>query len=805
MRADPIYTSFNGGEVSPLLGGRPDLEKWNAALQVCQNLIPRVQGALTRRGGTRYVAPIKTAANKSWLMAFTYSRNDAFVLEFGDGYVRFFRNRGVLTTGAVAAWNSVTGYAIGDLVLQGGVRYYAKATSINQSPPNATYWHPLTADIYEIPSPYALADLTAADGSFALKFEQSGDILYITHSAKTYAPRTLTRSGNVRWIFALFTPEGGPFKDGNQNQALQVHASGTLTVGATATVTSNVPGVFGPSNVGALFYLEVQDGTNEKPWEVYQKAVVGNVRISDGKYYVCTQIGPPVGSQTNVTGQEKPVHTSGKYWDGDGEDLLQDNYGSIGAEWLYQHPGYGWLKITGYTSTLEMTGQVLSLLPDQVAGSNVTWRWAHGAWSDVDGWPNNVCFYRERLTFFRDTKVWASVAGDFANFKAKEFGETLPDSAVSIDVQSQQGNPILWVKPLKGRLFVGTAAGVHSIDQQTNQQVFGPGNTKQNPETAVGGTSVAALQIGSDAVFVGKGGRKLRRLTVSQAGDGFDAVDLNKYRGGLASSITWIAWAQNPHEVIWAGCANGDLKGLTFMQEDGVFGWHSHPIGGAGIVEAGCVIPSPDGTRDDLWLIVRRTINGATARYVEYIGEELDFDISEDQSLVVYGDSGLTYSGAATTTLTGLGHLEGQVVNVKVNGAAHPQRTVSGGSIDLNIEATTATVSLPAPYRGKLMPIEAGGNAGTAQGKIKRIHRLKARLVATLGGAFGPDFDNLDAVQYRNAYDLMDQPPALLTGDTEEIAFPGDYDGQATIAFGGGDADDFPFNLIALMPELSTS
>lgn len=799
-RVDPIYTSFNGGEVSPLLGGRPDLEKWNAALQTCENLIPLVQGALTRRGGTRHVAEVKDSSDQTWLMPFVFSRADAYQLEFGDGYIRFYRDRGVLTLGSPpAAWSAVDLYEPGELVSRAGVNYYCKAATLNNQPPNATYWYPLTGDIYEIPSPFAVSDLTDPDdGSLAIKFEQSGDIIYMTHRSRRFQPRKLTRRGGTDWIITLFEPIGGPFKEQNTNEGLECYATGATAVGATCSFHSTAP-LFTPDDVGSLFYIEVEDGVEIRPWAVYQKVLNGDVRRSDGKFYICTGIG---GTATQVTGQEKPIHASGEYWDGDGQDFPSDTYGSIGAAWTFQHPGYGWGRITGFTSALEATAVILSTIPAETSGSNNTFRWAKGAWSTPEGWPDNVCFFRERLTFFRDTKIWGSVAGDYENFKAKENGETLPDSAVSIDVQSAQGNAIQWVKPMKGKLFVGTNAGETSIGQQTTQQAFGPGNTQQSPETSWGGVSVAPLQVGASVLFADKTGRRLRKFAASASGEGFDASDLNKYRGALRSGITWIAWAQSPHEVAWAGCTNGDLKGFTFMEEDGVAAWHTHPLGGSGLVESGSVIPSPDGSRDDLWMIVRRTINGQTRRYVEYIGEEYDFAAGGDPSLSAYSDSSLVYDGAPTSVLSGLGHLEGQTVNIKVNGAAHPSREVVGAQVDLDQPATKATAGLAAPYKGKLMPIEAGGDAGTSQGKAKRINRLTIRLLATLGGRFGPDFGKTDPLEYRQALNDMDEAPPLFTGD-KVIEFPGDYDGAATIAFEG--SDDFPFTLIALMPELKTS
>ena len=233
-----------------------------------------------------------------------------------------------------------------------------------------------------------------------------------------------------------------------------------------------------------------------------------------------------------------------------------------------------------------------------------------------------------------------------------------------------------------------------------------------------------------------------------------------------------------------------------------MFAWRRHQL--AGEVEAVAVIPSParpglPGVRDDVWVIVRRLINGVERRYVEVMAAE--YEPGDEQALSVYAASALTYEGAATTTLSGLEHLEGRNVTVKADGAAHLDRLVSGGAITLQAPATMAVVGLAAPYAGQLMPLEAGAAAGSAQGRIKRVHGLTVRLLDSLGGRFGPAIGACDPLQHRQAGEAMDAAPPLTSGDIA-MTFPGGYDGTATIAFEGDDG--FPFTLIGLYPELVT-
>lgn len=191
MKANPSYSSFNAGQLSPLLGGRSDLEKFQAGLEVCQNMIPAVQGALQRAAGTIFVSEVADSDERCWLMPFVYSNNDAFVLEFSPELIRFYRSRAVFLDES-------------DLV-------------------------------YEVETPYLAADLTRDDGAFGIRFEQSGDVIYLACAG--HAPKTLTRVSNVNWVLADFEPEGGPFKDQNTDDDITVTVSGTYTVGGTVTVT----------------------------------------------------------------------------------------------------------------------------------------------------------------------------------------------------------------------------------------------------------------------------------------------------------------------------------------------------------------------------------------------------------------------------------------------------------------------------------------------------------------------------------------------------------------------------------------
>lgn len=193
--------SFAGGELSPSLQSRVDVVKYSTGLKTCRNMFVKHSSGVTSRPGTEYICTVKDSTKEVRLIPFIFNIDQTYMLEFGDQYVRFIRNGVQLTVSGVAAWDIGTGYVIGDLVENGGVNYYCIADSTGDTPPDATYWYPLTDDIYEIPSQYVEADLAT------INYIQSGDVITLTH--KSYPVTELSRSGHTTWKFddAIFEPE----------------------------------------------------------------------------------------------------------------------------------------------------------------------------------------------------------------------------------------------------------------------------------------------------------------------------------------------------------------------------------------------------------------------------------------------------------------------------------------------------------------------------------------------------------------------------------------------------------------------
>jgi hypothetical protein len=634
-RAAPILSSFNAGELSPSVEGRVEVAKYANGCKTLENYIMTVQGPAKRRGGTRHITEVKDSNDQTWLVPFVFSVTQAYILEFGDGYIRFFTNHGQVNVSGVAAYNGATAYVPGDLVSNAGVNYYCIANTTGNAPPNATYWYALTGTIYEIPSPYTLADLTASDGTFNLRFIQSNDIVYI--ASQSYAPRKLSRFGATNWTLTTLTPTGGPFK--SQNITSTTVYSSARTGSVTLTASSSI---FSAAHVGSLFYLGQKSVLSVRQWEPGKAVVLNALRRSDGKNYKALNAA--------TTGGDKPIHTSGAAYDGD-----------TGVQWEFQDPGYGYVLITGYTSGTVVTGTVMSPIPDDaVLVGNASTRWAFGAWSDVEGWPSQVTFFKERLTFGRGQNVWMSVAGDYETFTSRDDGGVVTaDMAISILLQSDKKNNLLWFSP-SDALICGTAGAEFAIKSVTENQPFGPENVTAPEVSARGSRSIVPIRIGDVTLFVQRSGTKLRDFQYDNLSLKFASSDQNTLADHITQGgIIGMTYQQEPNNIVWAVRNDGSLIAMTYSREQyesaPFGGWHRHPIGGsfgtgAAVVESVACIPAPAEDRDELWLIVKRTINGVTRRYIEYMEYERRF--GDDPQDFFSVDSGLTLDNTIAATLT---------------------------------------------------------------------------------------------------------------------------------------------------------
>lgn len=415
----------------------------------------------------------------------------------------------------------------------------------------------------------------------------------------------------------------------------------------------------------------------------------------------------------------------------------------------------GYALITGYTSTTQVNATTQANVPTSAQTD-----WAIGAFSAQYGYPSCVTFFEQRLTFASTSgdpqSVWLSKVEEYENFKTG----SNDDDGMLYTIASKKVNVIEWLEPLT-QLVLGTSSGPFNLGSGSQDQPLTPSNVVVRQQSSYQCAEIPAVAIGNQIYYVQKNGRKIREYSYEFASDSFKAGDITIISEHITQSgIVEMAYQQNPNNVIWCVLTNGKICTLTREVDQQVYAWTKQVTDGT--YENIAVIPNPSGGYDEVWVVVKRNINGSDRRYVEYFVSPFTDDAAQEDAFFVH--SGLTYDSTPATTISGLDHLEGESVTVFADGAVQNSKTVASGAITLDHSASVVQVGLSYSSILKTMPIEYGASNGTAQTKWKKIFDIFVRLYRTLGLKVG-DATAQDEVPFRTTSDPMDDAPPLFTGD----------------------------------------
>jgi len=420
-----------------------------------------------------------------------------------------------------------------------------------------------------------------------------------------------------------------------------------------------------------------------------------------------------------------------------------------------------------------------------------------------NNYPSVVTFFEQRLVFANTNNnpqtIWFSKTADYNNFTTG----TNADDALIYTIASNQVNAIRFLTATRV-MTIGTAGGEFVVST-TNDGPITPTTTLIRKYSNYGTAQIDPVQVADVTLFVQRGNRKVRefRYVGDIDASGYTAPDMTILAEHITEGgITEFAYQQEPDSVVWALRSDGVLLGMTYRREEQVVAWHKHTIGGAfgsgsAIVESIATLPTDTG-EDELYMIVKRTINSQTKRYVEKLNV-FDFGTAATGSFFV--DSGLSYSGSAVTSLGGIYHLEGATVSILGNGGSHADKSVSSGAVSLDISATTAAIGLGYTSNLQTLRLESGSVDGTSQGKPKRIHHITLRLFRTVGLEVGSSSDDIDRVPFRDSSMAMDQAVSLFTGD-KDIEFSGGFEEDERIYV--RQSQPLPLTVLALYARMNT-
>lgn len=594
----------------------------------------------------------------------------------------------------------------------------------------------------EVTTPYLAADLGK------LRWAQSADVLYL--ACEGYAPRKLSRTSDTDWVLSLinFRPPATEEKD----LALAADLTLSAVTGTGITVTASAS-VFLAADVDR----EITAGVGRLVITAFTSGTVVTADVLDD----FTSVNIPAAGWV-MKGSPGATLTPNKKEPTGAQVTLTAGINAFRATDVgkYVHIHNGIVKITTFTSATVVKGSILVLL-EAVTGTT-NWTLESESWTAADGFPVDVGFIQEdRLVWVRDDRVWASSVGDYENM-----GETtLDDAAFSFGLRGSAEVPNARGVIGANEIQVFTSSGEFTMSGGNDNPIT-PTNIRVQSDTNEGSARVRQLRVNGVTLFANKSGRGVMEFVFSYEPNRFLAPNLSLLAPHLfpvGTQIVEMGYQRTPDSTVWVVRSDGLLLALAYQREQNVVGWTRHTSeAGAASVESVAVVPHPNGDREQVWLAVRRTVNGATVRSIEIMD---DTSLFTDVNGVSYGQANLDacklYNAAPATVFTGLGHLEGKSVRVVADGnVLEGAFTVTGGQITLATAASKVEVGLM--YDSTLITIrpEIQAGDGTIQGRRKRQARVYVRLFETLGITV-----NGHAVNFRLVTDLADQPPPLYTGD----------------------------------------
>jgi hypothetical protein len=425
---------------------------------------------------------------------------------------------------------------------------------------------------------------------------------------------------------------------------------------------------------------------------------------------------------------------------------------------VYKEQG-GQFGFIGSTPTLTMVDD--NIAPDL----GITPPIHEAVFNSANNYPGAVSYFEQRRCFAgtaqQPQSLWMTRSGTESGMSY-----SLPvrdDDRIAVRVAARESNTIRHIVPLSDLMLLTSAAEwrVTSV----NSDAITPSSISVRPQSYVGASNVQPVIINNTMLYGAARGGHLQELGFNAPSQSYASGDLCLRSAHLFDTfdLTDLAYAKAPTPVVWAVSSSGKLLGLTYVPEQQVGAWHQHDTDGA--FESCCVVA--EGQEDVLYVAVRRTIGGATVRYVERMGSRA-FAAPADAYFV---DAGITYSGALTSTISGLGHLEGKTVSILADGSVHPSRAVAGGAVTLDEPAAKVHVGLPIEADIQTLPLTAQVDGAFGQGRAKNISKVWLRVFRSSGVFVGPDADRLTEAKQRTT-ETPGSPPALRTEDMPIMVSP---------------------------------
>lgn len=791
--------AFSAGILSPSLWSRVDLAKYATGLKTATNIFVHPHGGASNRAGLEFIREVKTSANKARLIPFQFNTEQSYILEFGAGYMRVFKNGGV--------------------VLSGGLPY-------------------------ELATPYtaaAVGDLT---------FIQEADVMYLCH--EDYPVQKLARLADDNWTISAVTfgPKIAAPGSVAANARWRFRSGSTANFGFRVSAVSAAGGESAAAaQVTVAFQWENFDGRFIRvSWNAVAGAVSYRVYRSDASTGIV--------AITAGTSADMPVNGSGAFV-GDGTAIPAAPSGTsppatptgvtatvqFGTSYSYvvsaisAANGEESLPSSAAVASNEMSikGNTNTITWAAVSGASeyYIYRKENGAYgyigrsdtlsfldenitSDIstgpqDGYnpfvgagnyPRCATFFEQRLGF-ASTKnepqaVWLSQSASYENFGSGSPARA--SDAVTFRIKAKQVNEIRSMIASRGLMLL-TSGAEWIVTGDGNGAPITPTQIKIDNQGYRGASKVQPIVVGETVLFAQARGGVVRDFSYEFTNDAFTGKDLTILARHLFDDRTIVAWgySQAPHSIIWVVLDNGALLSLTYMREHEVWAWTEHESQGAAFEDVAVIA---EGTEDVPYFLVRRNIGGTDRRYIERMHTRVMTNVTD----AFFVDCGLTYAGVPATVISGLGHLEGQAVVALADGNVVRNLTVTGGAVTLPNAASKVHIGLAMTAALQTLDLDLGQvrGLGTLQGRQKSVSEVTLRVEETRGIWLGPDDGTRDSgklVEYKQrATEAWNEAIGLYTGDLRITPY---WDWNTSARVWIKQFDPLPMTILAIMPDVT--
>jgi hypothetical protein len=839
--------SFSGGEISPSLYARVDTAKYATGVRTLRNMIVMRHGGAQNRPGFKFIKEVADSTKTTRLIEFIFNADQTYILEFGDETMRVFKDGVQQTdltltiTGITNANPAVVTYtgtdpSSGDEVFIEGIAgglgeylnnrnflianvdagnntfelQYKSGTNVNSTAMGSWSSGGTAKRVYELATPYAETDLSS------LKYVQSGDVITFAHPS--YAPYELSRTGDTSWTIEpieLFADIAAPSD--------VVHAGATSTVFTVTNVTTANPAVFTTAthsyNTNDIVQISniwwgfdpgaIETRVGKIPTATYKITVLSTTTFSAVKTSDGTNLRIPSGydwiDNASYRPKAKRVETAS------GTPAFPYEYvvTSVNKEFQESEPSasvgttdapstgspgvISWTAVTGaesynvYKRSQGVYGFIgnttYAFFRDTGITANTDERppERRNLFLGSNDFPSAVGYVQQRLTFANTNnepeKIWMSRTGKFKSFMVSTPSQD--DDSVAFNLAGKNVNEIKHLLEI-GRPIIFTSGGEWSLDGNGGGTIT-PFEINPKQHTYNGSGDLRPIVIDGSAVYVQARGSIIRDLLFSFQTDGYSGSDLTIFSAHLFDGYTIVAWAyqQSPHSVLWAVRNDGVLLGLTYVREQQMLAWHRHDTDGT-VVDINVV---PEGTEDAVYILVERTIDGSTKKYIERLTNRYYGDIED----AVFVDSSYSrdgrHTGATTMTLSGgttwaydetltLTASAGTFTTDYVGDQIHI--TGSDGSIiRFTIDAYTSTTVVTG-RPNKTVPASMRSTAistwSHAIDRLTGLWHLEGEDVSVFADGFvvaNPNNDSYDTVTVTNGVAQLDKPYAVIN-----VGFP---------------------------------